>query len=132
MKRIYICSPFRGDIEANTKKALFYGKIVIATERIPVVPHLYFPQFLDDNNPTERMKGIEMGLELMDACDEIYVFGFNITEGMMFELDHAKAKRIPVRLYDENMDPVNVKTLAVDDRATPEYRSAIRGLRLVK
>lgn len=47
------------------KKAKFYGKIVIGTGRIPVIPHLYFPTFLDENNPNERMTGIEMGLELM-------------------------------------------------------------------
>lgn len=51
------------------KKAKFYGKIVIGTGRIPVIPHLYFPTFLDENNPNERMTGIEMGLELMDSCD---------------------------------------------------------------
>ncbi len=49
------------------KKAKFYGKIVIGIGRIPVIPHLYFPTFLDENNPNERMTGIEMGLELMDS-----------------------------------------------------------------
>ena len=33
---------------------------------VPIVPHLYFPSFLDDNIPNERMTGIAMGLELMD------------------------------------------------------------------
>lgn len=45
-----------------------------------MIPHLYFPAFLDENNPNERMTGIEMGLELMDSCDEVYVFGFDITD----------------------------------------------------
>ena len=31
-----------------------------------------------------------MGLELMDMCDEVWVFGFKITEGMRFELEHAR------------------------------------------
>ena len=34
-----------------------------------------------------------MGLELMDMCDEVGAFGFDITEGMKFELDHAKKTR---------------------------------------
>lgn len=93
MRKIFICSPYRGNIEENMKKAKFYGKIVIGTGRIPVIPHLYFPTFLDENNPNERMTGIEMGLELMDSCDEVYVFGFDITEGMKFELDHARKKK---------------------------------------
>jgi predicted HTH transcriptional regulator len=92
-RKVFICSPYRGNIEENMKKAKFYGKIVVGTGRIPVILHLYFPTFLDENNPNERMTGIEMGLELMDSCDEVYVFGFDITEGMKFELDYARKKR---------------------------------------
>ncbi len=130
MKKVFICSPYRGNIEENIKKAKFYGRIVIGTGRIPVIPHLYFPAFLDENNPNERMTGIEMGLELMDSCDEVYVFGFDITEGMKFELAYAAKKKKPVRLYDDSFNAVNVRTLAIDERATPEYRMAVQGLRL--
>lgn len=132
MKKIFICSPFRGNIEENKKAAQFFAKVIIGTGRVPVAPHLYFPQFLDEENPNERMNGIEMGLELMDVCDEVYVLGFNITEGMKFELDHARAKRIPVRLYDEYMNAVNLRTLPIDERANADYRRIIKGLRLVK
>lgn len=132
MKKIFICSPFRGDIEENTKAAQFFAKVIIGTGRIPIAPHLYFPQFLDEDNPNERMNGIEMGLELMDICDEVYVLGFNITEGMRFELNHAREKRIPVRLYDEYMNAVNLRTLPIDERANADYRRIIKGLRLVK
>ncbi len=132
MKKVYIISNFKGDIEANINKALYYGKIIIGTGRIPVVPHLYFKQFLDENNPNEKMKIIDMGLELMEDCNEVYLMGFEITEGMEFELDYARGLRIPVSLYDENMNRVNIRTLRVDERATPEYCSAIRGLRLVQ
>ncbi len=132
MKKIFICSPFRGNIEENTKAAQFFAKVIIGTGRIPIAPHLYFPQFLDEDNPNERMNGIEMGLELMDVCDEVYVLGFNITEGMRFELNHAREKRIPVRLYDEYMNAVNLRTLPIDERANADYRRIIKGLRLVK
>lgn len=95
-----------------------------------MIPHLYFPTFLDENNPGERMTGIEMGLELMDACDEVYVFGFDITEGMKFELAHAAKKKKPVRLYDGDFNVVNVRTLAIDERAALEYRMGVQGPRL--
>jgi len=132
MNKVFICSPYRGNIEENTKSAQFFSKIIIGTGRVPIAPHLYFPQFLNEENPHERMNGIEMGLELMNVCDEVYVFGFTITEGMKFELEHARKKRIPVRLYDEYMNAVNLRTLPIDERATSEYRRAIKGLRLVK
>lgn len=132
MRKIFICSPYRGNIEENMKKAKFYGKIVIGTGRIPVIPHLYFPSFLDDNIPNERMTGIAMGLELMDMCDEVYVFGFDITEGMKFELDHAKETRKLVRLYDTDFNPVNVRTIPVDERADARYKGIIRNLKVLK
>lgn len=132
MKKVFIISNFKGDIEANIKKALYYGQIVIGTGRIPVVPYLYFKQFLNENNPNEKMKIVDMGLELMEDCDEVYLMGFDITEGMEFELDYARGLRIPVSLYDADMNRINIRTLRVDERATPEYCSAIRGLRLVQ
>ena len=73
-----------------------------------------------------------MGLELMDSCDEVYVFGFDISEGMKFELEHAKAVRKPVRLYDLNFNPVNIRTISVDERADSRYRSMIKGLKLIR
>lgn len=132
MKKIFLCSPFRGDIEANTAKVRFYATIIVKAGSVPIAPHLYFPQFLDENSQSERLTGIEMGLELMDDCDEVRVYGFNITEGMKFELNHAREKRIPVRLNDEEMNPVNIRTLPIDDRATEDYRNAIKGLHLVR
>lgn len=103
MMKIFICSPYQGNIEENKKKAAYYAKIVAKAGNVPVAPHIYFPTFLDEKNPNERMTGIEMGLELMDTCDMVYVFGFEITEGMRFELEHAKEMKKPVRLYDRNL-----------------------------
>lgn len=132
IKKVFICSPYRGNIEENKKKAVTYARITVMSGDIPIVPHLYFPAFLDEKIPNERMTGIAMGLELMDMCDEVYVFGFDITEGMKFELDHAKETCKPVRLYDEDFNPVNIKTIPVDERADARYRSTIRNLRVLK
>ena len=135
-KLIYVCTPYRAstseELAENIRLAKRVCKRVLSENDVPYAPHLFFPGFLDEDNPNERMNGIEMGLELMDACDEVYLFGFNITEGMKFELDHARAKRIPVCLYDENMSRVNIRTLPIDERATADYRRTIKGLRLVK
>lgn len=73
-----------------------------------------------------------MGLELMDTCDMVYVFGFEITEGMRFELEHAREMKKPVRLYDRNFEQICVKTLPIDDRASDEYRSLIKGQKLMR
>ena len=132
MLKVFICSPFRGNVEENTEKAVRYAGIAAKADRIPIAPHLIFPAFLDESIPNERLKGIEMGLELMDICDEVWVFGFHITEGMRFELDHAKEEGKPVILYDENFEKVSTRTISIDERADDAYRMAIRGLRLMK
>ena len=67
-----------------------------------------------------------------NTCDMVYVFGFEITEGMRFELEHAKEMKKPVRLYDRNFEQICVKTLPIDDRASDEYRSLIKGQKLMR
>ncbi len=45
----------------------------------------------------------------MECCDEVWLFGFNISEGMKMELDCARELKLPVRLYDMHMNCINVK-----------------------
>lgn len=98
---------------------------------IPIVPHLYFPTFLDEFDEHEHIEGIKMGVELMQTVDEIWVIGTVITAGMKFELKAAKKSRIPVRLYDAEIREIDPAMLRLDRRITPEYRKAIRGLKLI-
>ena len=85
MKKIFICSPYAGDIKKNTELAKIYAKYVIDKGYLPIAPHLYFTQFL--NEETERDLGINLGLELLKECDEIWVFGDIISQGMRKELE---------------------------------------------
>jgi len=71
-----------------------------------------------------------MGIQLMNMCDEVSVYGFNITEGMHFELNHAKKKGIPIRFYDDEMNLVNTSMLPLDDRATTDYIVVVESLHL--
>lgn len=93
MKKVFISSPFRGDVEGNTEKACAYSRAAYEEGCIPIAPHLLFPQFLNENEEKERAAGIAMGLELMLDCDEVWVFGA-ATEGMeqeiRFAVEHGK------------------------------------------
>lgn len=53
---IYICSPLRGDIEKNIQKAQGYCReaVELWLDVIPIAPHVYCTQFLDDTIPQER------------------------------------------------------------------------------
>jgi len=62
---------------------------------IPIAPHVYLTQFLDDTIPAERDIGLKMGLELLGLCDEVWVYG-EPSEGMRSEIQAAWLENIPV------------------------------------
>lgn len=86
-KRVFVCSPYAGDIEKNIANAKKYAKYVIDEGHNPIVPHLYLPEILDDSKPKERELGLELGIELLKTCEEIWVFGDVISNGMRKELE---------------------------------------------
>lgn len=99
-KLVYICSPLRGDVLKNLTNAAGYCREVVEQwpDVIPIAPHIYFTQFLNDNKPSERSLGLEMGLALLDLCDELWVYGIdNPSEGMKAEIEYAKEHDIEIR-----------------------------------
>lgn len=103
-KRVYICSPLKGNIEKNMMKARLYCRFAYEEGFVPVAPHIYFPQFLDDTNKNERAAGLRYGLEQLWQCRELWVFGQTISKGMQAEIELAKDLKIPVRYFDEKME----------------------------
>ncbi len=126
---VFICSPYRGDTEANVAKAKEYARFAALCGYSPIVPHLLFPQFLDDGKPDERIKGIELGVLQMKHCDELWIFGTAITDGMEYEIEKAREMGIRVRLFDKDGGEMNPATLKIDDRADGEYRRKVNGLK---
>lgn len=128
MKQIFICSQYRGDVEENKKNAKRFARIAVLCGYCPIVPHLFYPQFLDDNDEEERLLGITTGVKQMALCNEIWVFGTHISDGMAFELEEAKRMKLPVRLYDLEGKLINPSTLKIDTRVNDAYRKAVYGL----
>lgn len=112
-KLIYICSPLRpqsldpdeADMELfeNLFRARNACELVKNLGAIPVCPHLYFPQFLDDELPEERELGMQLALAALRRCHAVYVFSEHITPGMVREIAEAAKRDIPVKmLYEED------------------------------
>lgn len=98
MRKIYICSALRGDTEENIRKARSYCEYVVREHRmIPIAPHIYFTQFLNDENAEDRAFGLEAGLSLLSECDELWYFGDQISRGMTAEICFAIERGIPVQ-----------------------------------
>ena len=100
MKKLYICSPLVGDVETNIEKAKQYARYVLLCGMTPVVPHFY-ALCLDDNKPDERAIGMAAGMSLLWFCDEIWVFGEKITEGMRNEINFCISLNIKIRYINE-------------------------------
>ncbi len=104
---IYICSPLRGGIKRNIKRAIGYSRFVYSKGGVPLAPHVIFTTFLDDEIPEERAAGMEMGLELLRVCDELWVFGERISEGMAGEIKRTKSLGLTVKRFSERCEPLD-------------------------
>lgn len=55
---VYICAPYSGDVEENTKRATAFAKYAYDKGNIPLTAHLLFP-FMEDTNEEDRRTEIE-------------------------------------------------------------------------
>ena len=88
-KKVYICAPLGGDVEGNLQRAKRYTEYALRCGTAPVVPHFY-ALCLDDHDPEEREIGRTAGLSLLWFCDEMWIFGDEVTEGMEAEIRFCK------------------------------------------
>ncbi len=103
---VYICSPYSGDVEGNVAAARRYCRFAVDKGFIPIAPHLLYPQFLNDYDPSERELGLFFGNALMSKCAEVWVFGSRISSGMEAEIKRAKWKGYHLRYFTEECQEV--------------------------
>lgn len=96
MKRIFVCSPFRGNVEHNLALADAACRLVLDHGHAPFAPHILYPRILDDTDPEQRADGIRAGLAWLAVSDEVWVFG-EPTGGMQQEIAAAERIGIAVR-----------------------------------
>ena len=76
-KTTYVCSKYRAknevELQQHIRDAVEACRKVHERGNIPIAPHLYWPRFLDDNDPQDRDYGIAAGLEALKRCDEMIV-----------------------------------------------------------
>jgi DNA polymerase-3 subunit epsilon len=98
-RRVYVCHPFASDPAGNIERVRAISQRLIDEGVLPIAPHLYLPQLLDEGS--ERERALSLGLELLATCDEVHVFGDLVTAGMERELREAKRLGIPARFVRE-------------------------------
>lgn len=96
----YVCSKYRAnnevELQQHIQDAVDACRKVHEKGNIPIAPHLYWPRFLNDNDPQDRDYGIAAGLEALARCDEMIVIIRQegpesewISQGMQAEIDAA-------------------------------------------
>ena len=110
-KKIFVCSPYRptaedpkcqkSQMEANIDRTKTACRILSTLGFLPLAPHLYFTQFLKDEEKKERETGMKLGLHWLEEADELWVFGDTVSEGMTAEIKKAHEMNKPVRNLPE-------------------------------
>jgi hypothetical protein len=102
-KRIFICSPFAGDVIANIIRAKALCREAVDMGVAPFAPHLHYTRFLPDVGASREV-GIECGLVYLETSAELWYScaGNNLpTNGMQREIDYARELGIPVMEFSE-------------------------------
>jgi hypothetical protein len=106
MKRVIVESPYAGDTARNIEYAKECCLDCIKRGEVPFASHLFFPQFLDDNNPDHRTIGVHMGYDFWEKAEEIV---FYTDLGLSPGMEKALAKAF--------MEGKLVKKRSIDSKA---------------
>jgi len=99
MKRVFVESPYAGDVATNEEYARACMKDCIDRGEAPFASHLLYtqPGVLDDTKPEERKKGIEAGFAFRAATDKTVVYiDKGLSGGMRAGIEHALAIGHPI------------------------------------
>jgi dienelactone hydrolase len=100
---VYVCHPYGDDPAGNAAAMRSICQTITDAGDIPIAPALYFPQWLDESDPDDRERGLEMACAMVRLCREVRVYG-PVTSGMRREIDAAHEARIPVGfMYSEDL-----------------------------
>jgi hypothetical protein len=102
---IIVESPFRGKDRFERRANLAYAArccyYVYEQGHVPFASHLFFPEFLDEDDPKERAAGIEGGYYLWSVADQVWFFtSRGWSTGMDRALVKAKIEEKPHRMLD--------------------------------
>lgn len=91
---VVVESPFAGDVARNIAYAQAALRDCLLRGEAPFASHLLYTQegILDDNDPLERLLGIDAGLAWSRQADKTVVYNdYGISKGMQYGIDYAKS-----------------------------------------
>lgn len=102
MRVVYVAHPIRGDVEGNKEKARSWVLFITRQGYAAQAPYLIYLDVLDDDDLEDRKLGMTADMAILAKCDEVWLCGPTISDGMEAEADFARECGIPViHLTDE-------------------------------
>jgi len=111
-KVVFIAHAYRGDPEANLRDVERYIRYAVEQGQHPCCSWYAMVHAFDDSDDTIRARGIATNFEIMSRCDELWVCGARITQGVEAEIDRAFSLRLPITYIDLDA-PIPVTRLSV-------------------
>ncbi len=100
MKRVILESPYAGDVDQNVRYARAAMRDCLLRGEAPYASHLLYtqPGVFNDDDPSERQRGIDAGLAWSDVTDIVVVYkDLGISKGMAYGIEaHEKVGQIVV------------------------------------
>lgn len=94
---VYIAHPISGDVNRNLMRAkMWFRWAALSKAAVPVAPYISCVWALDDNDPDERLVGMAISSRVSKMCDELWLCGEEISEGMRKERQIFEKRDKPV------------------------------------
>jgi hypothetical protein len=79
---------------------------------IPINPFRLFDYFLGDR--VERDKIRAANAEMLSRCDQVWVFGETLADGVLMEIAQARSENKPIRYFNIDNHAYNIRELEAD------------------
>lgn len=95
---VFVAHPVSGDVPGNLARARRWRRWVIDECRmVPVMDWILHCEQYDDGDPQQRTDGLEQNRSLIRRCQEVWLVGGRISQGMAAEAGYANTSCVPVR-----------------------------------
>ena len=95
-KKVYICASMDGDLETVLKQVKEYVSYALKCGVVPVAPHFYLQVMLPNTEANAEILRSAFR-SLLWYCEEMWVFGNEVTEAMASDQQFCKEFHIPMK-----------------------------------
>lgn len=97
MRRVIICSPYRGNTERHSRYLDACLRDSYARGESPYASHALGPRALDDADPEQRSQGIAAGLAWIEMAHALALYvDLGMSDGMQAEVREALVTQTPI------------------------------------